>query len=288
MGLYDLHAHTTASDGGLSPQQLVELALRCGVKVLAVTDHDTIASVIPCQEAAQGSGLEVWAGVEISADVPASEVHMLGYFINPNHSDLRTNLEDLRRSRLERGTKMVARLNKLGMDITWERVQEIAGDASIGRPHIAQALLEKGYVSTMKDAFSRLIGRNGPAYVERTKLTPAESVALIREAGGFASLAHPQYVMSEAKQAGRLINLDSFIEELVESGLEGIEVYYPDLPTDLQNRLLNLADRYKLITTGGTDFHGLPGQLTRLGDVQIPDGVIAQMREWNAARLASN
>jgi predicted metal-dependent phosphoesterase TrpH len=279
---YDLHAHTDASDGALNPEQLVDLALERGVRVLAVADHDTTAGVLPCKKAAEGRGLEVWDAIELSADEFSVDIHVLGYFVNPKNDNLQDTLVTLRHSRLDRGRKMVDRLNELGMTISWSRVQEIAGEGSVGRPHIASAMLENGYINSIKEAFDNFIGNGGPAHVDREKLTPAETVGLIREAGGFASLAHPQYLLSETPEDRRSFDIEGYVGQLVSQGLEGIEVYYPDLSESLQRRFIELARRYDLIKTGGTDFHGLPGQDRTPGDVWIPEETIVRMREWRA------
>jgi predicted metal-dependent phosphoesterase TrpH len=279
---YDLHAHTDASDGALNPEQLVDLALERGVRVLAVADHDTTAGVLPCKKAAEGRGLEVWDAIELSADEFSVDIHVLGYFVNPKNDNLQDTLVTLRHSRLDRGRKMVDRLNELGMTISWSRVQEIAGEGSVGRPHIASAMLENGYVRSIKQAFDDFIGNGGPAYVDRDRVTPAESIALIKQAGGFASLAHPQYLLSDAKDDRDPFDIEGYVATLVSLGLEGIEVYYPEISEQLQRRFMELARRHDLIETGGTDFHGLPGQDRTLGETWIPEETISRMREWRA------
>jgi predicted metal-dependent phosphoesterase TrpH len=280
---YDLHAHTDASDGALNPEQLVDLALERGVRVLAVADHDTTAGVLPCKKAAEGRGLEVWDAIELSADEFSVDIHVLGYFVNPKNDNLQDTLVTLRHSRLDRGRKMVDRLNELGMTISWSRVQEIAGEGSVGRPHIASAMLENGYVRSIKQAFDDFIGNGGPAYVDRDRVTPAESIALIKQAGGFASLAHPQYLLSDAKDDRDPFDIEGYVATLVSLGLEGIEVYYPEISEQLQRRFMELARRHDLIETGGTDFHGLPGQDRKPGDTWVPEETISRMREWRAS-----
>lgn len=282
MARYDLHAHTDASDGALSPEQLVALALERDLRVLAVADHDTTDGVLPCIEAAKDRGLEIWEAIEFSAEEPDAETHILGYFVDPKYATLQDTLVSLRRSRLDRGRRMVDRLNALGMNVSWTRVQEIAGEGSVGRPHIATAMLENGYVSSMKEAFDNFLGNGRPAYVDRERLTPAETIALIKQAGGFAALAHPQYLVNEANPDRAAFDIEGYVEKLVNQGLEGIEVYYPEISERMQRRLMALARRYDLIETGGTDFHGLPGQERTLGDTWIPEETIVRMREWRA------
>ena len=242
----DLHLHTIASDGRLEPEALVRLAVERGLDVIAITDHDTINGVVPALAAAKNLPLiTVIPGVEINTDVPHGEVHVLGYFIDYSDQKLAISLHNLRDSREGRAQKMIAKLGDLGMKIDWQRVQELAHGGSIGRPHIAKALLDKGYVSSEKQAFDRYIGRNGPAYVEREKLLPVEAVRLIIEAKGLPVLAHP----------ANIDNLDKLLTELKAAGLVGIEVYYGEYSPDIVDAMLKVARRYDLIPTGGTDYH---------------------------------
>ena len=189
----DLHLHTLASDGRLSPTELVRLAASQGLKTIAVTDHDTTDGLAEAFEAAKGfPGLRIIPGIELSADVPGDEVHVLGYFINPDDADLQAELVRFREGRVDRAKTMVEKLGQLGIHVEWERVQHFAGDGAVGRPHIAMALVEAGYCQEPKDAFPEYLGRNGLAYVERVKLTPAEAVGMIQRAGGAAVLATPR------------------------------------------------------------------------------------------------
>ena len=247
----DLHLHSTASDGSLSPAEVVALAAQRGLRVIALTDHDSTGGVDAAVEAAArlAAALEVVPGVEINTDVPEGEVHVLGYYLDHHDPGLQDRLSRLRAGRLDRGLGMVLRLRDLGLDVSWERVQEIAGAASggaVGRPHVAQALLERGHVATMQEAFERYIGRDGPGYVERAKLAPQEAVQLIRRAGGLAVLAHP------AESA----DWERYLPPLVEAGLAGLECYYGTYAPDVVERLLAVARQWCLVPTGGSDFHG--------------------------------
>lgn len=247
MSQIDLHIHTTASDGQLSPAEVIRRAVGLGLRYIAIADHDTIDGIAPALAAARGyPELTVIPAVELSTDVTHGEVHVLGYFIDYTDRELAASLDRLRHSRRERGRKMVAQLAELGMDIDWQRVQEIAGEGSIGRPHIAQALLEKGYIATLKEAFNRYIGRDGPAYVEREKLTPVEAVQMLIRAKGLPVLAHP-YTAGEP---------EAIIAELKAAGLVGIEAYYGEYTAEEISRLVALADSCGLIATGGSDYHG--------------------------------
>jgi len=205
--------------------------------------------------------LRVIPGIELSTDVPQGEIHVLGYFIDYTDHEFQVILEGLRTSRFKRAQGMVTKLKNLGVHLDWERVQEIAGTGSIGRPHIAQAMLEKGYISSIKEAFDKYISRNGPAYVEREKMTAVEAVELILKFNGLPVLAHP-FTAS---------NPETMIIELKEAGLIGIETYYNDYTTDEINELISFADRYGLIATGGSDYHGLEtANETMIGGVDVP------------------
>ena len=175
----DFHTHSTHSDGKLAPEALATLAAKGGVRVMALSDHDTTAGVRQMAAALAPHGVQLIPGVELSTDIPGSEVHVLGYFMDIDDPGFQAELARFREGRLGRGMRMIEKLRALGMDVSWERVQEIAGDASVGRPHVAQHLVERGYVQSIPDAFDRYIGRTGPAYAEREKLTPAEAVQLI-------------------------------------------------------------------------------------------------------------
>jgi len=265
----DLHLHSTASDGRFSPQELVSMAASSGLEAIAITDHDSVEGVAPALLAAQEfPSLKVIPGVEVSTDVPHGEVHILGYFIDYGDPELISTLEGLRSSRRLRAQRMIAKLANLGIHIEWERVQEIAGDGSIGRPHIAQAILERGYVSSPKEAFVKYISREGPAYVERKKMTPEQAVELVVKTGGLPVLAHP----------ADIDRLEELIPRLQKVGLVGIEAYYNGYQSKLVKYLASLARKYGLIASGGSDYHGLEGvSETTLGGVVVPFECLKQL-----------
>jgi predicted metal-dependent phosphoesterase TrpH len=238
----DLHLHTTASDGRLKPQELVNLALKVGLDVIAITDHDSIDGISPAIAAARAHhSLTVVPGVELSTDVPRGEVHLLGYFIDYTDTNLVNSLGRLRNSRQDRALRIIAKLSDLGMVIQWQRVLQLAQGGSVGRPHIAQALLEAGYVTSVK---------------------------LITGARGLPVLAHP----------ADIDNLDTLIPELIKAGLIGMEVYYAKYSTEVIKRLINIAERYHLITTGGTDYHHFEdGIEPMIGEIPIPSRSIKQL-----------
>jgi predicted metal-dependent phosphoesterase TrpH len=268
VGRADLHIHSTASDGKLAPADIIREAAERGLTFIALTDHDSVNGIAPAQAAAQAfPQLKVIPGVEISTDIPQGEVHILGYFIDYTDHKLKAALDRFKNSRLKRAQKMVAKLEALGIHIDWQRVEEIASGSSIGRPHIAQAMLEKGYISSMKQAFTEYLGHNRPAYAEREKMTPAEAVALILDAKGLPVLAHPL----------TFTDPEAMIIELKAAGLVGIEAYYNGYAIEEINMLVRLADKHKLITTGGSDYHGLDATETTIGDVDLPIESVAQL-----------
>ena len=265
----DLHLHTTASDGRLEPHELVDMAVKMGLDVIAITDHDTIDGVYPAMEAAKKySSLRVIPGVELSTDVPHGEVHVLGYFIDYTDTTLAQKLNGLRDSRKGRALRMIDKLRDLGMEIQWSRVEDLAQGGSVGRPHVAQALLEAGYVKSLKEAFDKYIGRNGPAYAEREKMTPVDSVRLIKNAHGLPVLAHP----------AEIENLESLIAELIDAGLAGIEVFYTKYTQPTIAWLLQLSGKYNLIPTGGTDYHHFEDGIEDvIGTVPVPSESVERL-----------
>lgn len=246
--LVDLHLHTTASDGRLSPAQLVRLAVAQGLKQVSISDHDTTEGLAEAYLAAQElGGLRIIPGIELSTDVPGDEIHMLGYFIQYEDEGFQEVLRRFRRGRVDRARLMVEKLAGLGVRLEWERVQQIAGEGSVGRPHIALAMVEMGYCKEPREAFPEYLGRNGLAYVERPKMTPAEAVQMLVNVGGVPVLAHPGY----------LSDMETRIAELVDIGLMGMEVYYAHYSPDAVQHLAQVAARFGLIPCGGSDYHGL-------------------------------
>ncbi|MBI2973499.1 MAG: PHP domain-containing protein [Armatimonadetes bacterium] len=264
----DLHTHTTASDGLLSPEQLVDMARNAGVHVLAICDHDSTDGVDAAVAAGMRLGVEVIPAVEINTDVDQGEVHVLGYFIDHREAWLQEFLRKLRNGRLHRAERMVEKLNALGIEVDFARVRALAQGA-VGRPHVAWAMVEAGAVKSVEEAFDRYIGRSGPAYVERMKVTPEEAVQVILRAGGIPVLAHPGWGVQ-----------DAMIASLVDAGLEGIEAYYPEHTPAMQAHYLALAKQHNLLVTGGTDFHGTNlATKTPIGGQFVPAEVIDKLKE---------
>jgi predicted metal-dependent phosphoesterase TrpH len=265
----DLHTHSTYSDGRLTPTELIERAVGNGLEVIALTDHDCTDGIAEALGAAQRHPRLLFIpGVELSTDLPREEVHVLGYFLDWQNPRFQGRLDRLRRSRLERGQKMLAKLEHLGVEVSWQRVKEIAGDGAVGRPHIALAMLEAGHISSLEEAFERYLARNRPAYVEREKITPTEAVQILTAASGLPVLAHPR----------DLQNLEPLLLELKQAGLVGIEVYYQDYEDETIERLLAVARQHDLLPLGGSDFHGIGGANERdLGDIPLPFQPVEQL-----------
>ena len=258
----DLHLHTTFSDGTLTPTKMVDLCVERGLKVICISDHDTTDGLAETFEAAKKyPDLTVIPGVELSTDVPGGEIHVLGYFLDVKDVGLQRVLGRFRQGREGRAEKMVENLNGLGLNITWDRVKEIAGEGAIGRPHIANALVEAGYVQYPKDAFDKYISRDGPAYVERMKLTPEEAIKLILDHGALPVMAHPTYSAAKSDRDG-ISSLRQVLADLKQAGLVGMEVYYGDYTPEQVAELAAFAKEFDLIPCGGSDYHasGNPGE----------------------------
>ncbi len=249
----DLHTHTTRSDGTLTPTELVTRWAEAGVSALAITDHDTMDGMEEALEAAgRFPDLELIPGVELSVDTEHGEVHMLGFWMDWQDRGYRDQLARFQESRVGRARTMAQRLTELGAPVSFERIREIAGEATIGRPHVAQALIEAGHVRDAQEAFDRFLAKGRPAYVERDKTTPEEAIRLIRGVGGVAVLAHPN-------DMGTIPDVEGFLAELVSCGLQGMEVDYGSYPPDLRARLRDQAARHHLVPAGGSDYHGRHG-----------------------------
>lgn len=262
----DFHLHSTHSDGRKTPAELAEIANRNGLRALALTDHDSLEGMTEMRQALRRyPQITLVPGVELSTDIPGNEIHILGYWVDEHDPHFQSELRRFREGRIGRGREMVAKLNALGMRISFARVQEIAGEASIGRPHVAQALVEAGYVASTDEAFERFIGRNGPAYAEREKMTPAQAVQLIRAAGGLAFVAHPTYIE----------NMEQEIASLLPAGLTGMEVYYRHYTPDQVTQLRQVAERLGLFALGGSDYHAMDREgECEPGDIPLPDDVV--------------
>ncbi|MDQ3704611.1 MAG: PHP domain-containing protein [Chloroflexota bacterium] len=275
----DLHAHTTASDGSLSPRELVRLAADRDLSVLAVTDHDTTTGLDEAAMEARSIGIRLVPGVELGADLLGAEVHLLGYHFDPHYSVLLRALEKMRQERLVRLDAMLEKLQDLDMKVSRERVLAIAGMSTVGRPHLAMAMMEAGHVQSIDEALQRYLGHSKPAYVPRTQTSIIECIGLIHEAGGVAVLAHPTKVN----------NVEDVLPVLVEAGLDGLEVYYGEYDSLTKSWLRSLAEKYALICTGGSDFHGLSSlSHAQLASVEVPWECVENLEERARDRRAKH
>lgn len=277
-GPVDLHAHTTASDGSLSPRELVRKAAAHGVTVLAVTDHDSTAGLAEAfEEAARHPGLTIVPGLEINCEVErglagrAAEIHVLGYYVDHEAAWFETFLDEQRAERVARVRRIADRLAELGMPIEPAEVFAVAGEGAPGRPHVAQVMVQHGYVRSVREAFDRYLHLNGPANVSRRRLAPEAAIAVIRRAGGVPVLAHPGL-------AGR----DDLIPALVRVGLLGIEAYYPEHSASQTAAYLEVCRRLDLVATGGSDYHG-----PHTGRVNPPGTPAVPLSAWEALRAAA-
>lgn len=275
----DLHIHSTASDGTNSPAHIIELAMELELSAIALTDHDTVSGLEEFIAAAAARGIEVVPGVEISTSISGREIHILGLFIDYRNPELTAFLEKIRIDRNQRNENMIMKLRSLGYDITLEELKDKAGGESVGRPHLAALLIEKGYFKDNKEAFERCLRRGGPGYCHRQLPSPSDSIAQIHNAGGIAIWAHPVYRNKYARSHVR-----SVIKKLKPFGLDGIEGYYPGYTEHQHRMLLELAEEYELTVSGGTDFHGSNIPQIALGggngDLEIPETCFLELKKY--------
>lgn len=272
----DLHTHSTASDGIYSPAELLHRAKDIGLRVLALTDHDSTDGLLEAAQTASRLDIDLIPGIEINTDVAGGEVHVLGYFPEYERPAFQAVLKVLRDARERRGQRMVELLNEQGIAVSWERVREIA-KGSVGRPHVAKALLEAGYVKTIGEAFDTYIGKGCYAYVPRYRLTPVDAVHLIVSANGLPVIAHPIELPG-------LAELRNWLPELCEAGMAGLETYYGPYTTAEEQALRALANEFHLIPTGGTDFHGPGIHPTPLGGRPVPPEAVERLKVEAAKR----
>jgi len=257
----DLHVHTTASDGTMSPAEVVRYAKEKGLRTIAITDHDTIEGIAEGLQEGRKLGLEVIPGVEVSVDFAKGTMHLLGYYIDYTSAELLEKLAIVQRARAERNLKIIEKLRGLGIDIDLSEIKEAPEHGQIGRPHFAYALVQKGYVQNIQDAFERYLRKGGPAYAEKFKFSPQEAMSVIHKAGGVTVLAHP-FTLNQLQ----LHDLEPVIVELKENGLDGIETYYPEHSEGQTKFYRHLAQKYGLAITGGSDFHGFNKDKEDLGE----------------------
>ena len=275
MKFIDLHTHTHYSDASISPHDLIKLAKKAGLSAIGVTDHDTLMGIPEAIEYGKRYGVEIVPGVELSTEENGRDIHILGYLFDVNNAELCEKLELFRKVREERAIKIAHKLKQFGIYLDPDRIKEIAGKGAIGRPHIAQALLEKGYVKSIPEAFEKYIGYDSPAYVPKYKIKPEEAIQLILNAGGIPIIAHPGYYFDL-----------EYILHLKRNGLMGIEVWHPE-HSDEEVELLNrVAQKYGFLKTGGTDYHGEKKINVRLGDIKLPYEILQKLKDARENTIA--
>jgi predicted metal-dependent phosphoesterase TrpH len=240
----DLHTHTNYSDGFLSPEELVHKAKDAEIDILSITDHDSVNGIEEASRIGEKLGVEIIPGVEISSDLRGAEVHILGYFIDIENKELAHYLSFFREERVRRAARIVEKLNNLGFEITLEDVLEKAKNSAVGRPHIAQAMLEKEIVKSYFEAFNKYIKNDGPAYEPKVHLSPLSAFKIISDAGGLSFIAHPAHMP------------ESIIKELIDAGADGIEIIHPSHSRELIKFYRGIVNQYFLLESGGSDFHG--------------------------------
>lgn len=271
----DLHIHSTYSDGSFPPEQLVKMAKENGLSTIALADHDTVEGVPEMIALGKEMGIEVIPAIEFSTVREKAEVHILGYYMDYRSRDFLKRVEAFFTARLDRAREMVNRLNQLGINIHYEDVTKLAGDKYIGRPHLAMALKQAGYIKETDDAYTNeLIGNEGKAYVPKFQLKPVEAISIIKKAGGIAVLAHP-YFINRGKPFG-----EEEIKELTEYGLDGLEVYHSKHSEKTSQYYLEIAEKLNLLVTGGSDFHGENTPGIQVGDVRIDDQRVKKLKDY--------
>lgn len=280
----DLHIHSTASDGSLSPAEIIETARKVGLRAIAITDHDTVEGSVEALRYQDSSGVEILPGIEISVSFDSGTMHMLGYLMRLDDVSLGQTLKVVQEARANRNLEIIKRLQDVGVDISYDEVLKVSGGGQIGRPHIAQVLVHKKAVQTIDEAFNKLLKKGRPTYVERYRLLPVEAIQTILGAGGVPVLAHPFTL--NAKTEG---DLDRVLADLKQAGLKGVEVYYPGHGPELTALYERLADRHGLLVTGGTDFHGMvsPGVHIGIGrgDLRVPYRLVEELKQSATSSL---
>ncbi len=272
----DLHVHSTYSDGSLTPEELVKLAVKNKLSTIAIADHDTVDGINIASRVAGNYELEVIPAIEFSTFRKKAEIHILGYYIDYGDPRLLNKVKEIFTARIKRARKMVKLLNQQGVEITFQQVKKIAGDDYIGRPHIARALVDAGYVKEMGEAFcEKYIGNNAQAYVPKCKLSPEKVIKLISNVGGIPVLAHPFFI-----NHGQPMKREQ-IAELVESGLKGLEVFHSKHDFETSQYYQTIAEELNLLITGGSDFHGENSPGVKMGDITIKDDYVRKLKEFH-------
>ncbi len=270
----DLHLHTTASDSTSSPAEVLEYALKVGLSAIAITDHDTLDGFLAIQKLNSNPELEIIPAVELSCNYKGEDVHIIGYLMDQQDDQLLAKLQEFKLAREKRGEKMVQKLNQMGLGLTMDKVKEVAKDSVIGRPHLADALLQEKYINSYDEAFIKYLGYEGPAYVAKKYLSPQEALNLIHQSQGVAVLAHPG-----------ILKRDDMIVNLIEMGLDGIEAYHSQHDYRLTNHYINLARKLGVIYCGGSDCHGKRKGRVLIGTAKVPYHCLTMLKTAQHARI---
>jgi hypothetical protein len=263
----DLHMHTTCSDGKKTPAELLALVRESGIAAFAVTDHDTLDGYREVRRLLQAGDPELITGVELSATMGPRDAHLLAYLFDPDNAEFNSALDSFRGQRVERGHRILEKLAELGLDVPFAEVEKASGDGVIGRPHIAEAMAAVGAVRNYEEAFRKYIHNDGPAYVPKARMTPEQAISLVHAAGGIVVLAHPF-----------LDQMYTHVEYLVGLGLDGIEIYhYMHTKAEIK-RAADLARTYKLVTSGGSDFHGRENRSGNIGSTRVPSDLLESLK----------
>jgi len=284
--MIDLHTHSTASDGKLSPCELVQYGKSMGLEAIAITDHDTVEGIEEAIESGIETGIEVVPGIEISAEYPDNTLHILGYYMDYKDESFLKNISILQAARNERNPRIAKKLQGLGVKIEFEEVVEEAGSGLVGRPHFAQVLLKKGYVKNTREAFDKYLKKGAPAYEDKFRFQPEAAISNILEAGGIPVLAHPSTLGCRTTA-----DLEKAITSFVNYGLRGIEAYYSEHSQGQVNLYKDIAEKYRLLITGGSDFHGHNIKGVKLGkgknNLSIPYSILANLKKSRQAIQAN-
>jgi len=268
MKVADLHLHTLFSDGTYTPEELFRESKRAGLSAIAITDHDAISAIEPAIALGQESGIEVIPGIELTAEYDGLEVHILGYLLDHKNKALLEKLDVLKQNRIERIYKITEKLKDIGVNLSAQSVFDIAGRGTPGRLHVARAMAKEGIIQSVYEAFAKYIGDKGPAYVCHFKFTPLEAIKLIKDTGGIPVLAHPYVIGSQ-----------ELIFEFIQSGIMGLEAYYPEHNLSLTESYLQIAHKYNLVVTGGSDCHGKAKPEVKIGMIKIPYELVDKLKE---------
>ena len=269
----DLHLHTNFSDGTYTPEELAGQARRCGLKAIALTDHDTIEGCPRTKQACDSAGVEFIPGTELTAEQDDHELHILGYLMDLENEKFREEIGRFQAVRQNRIREMVSRLNSVSLPLSAEEVFALANCRSPGRPHVARALVKAGFCSSLDEAFERFLKKNRPAWVPKFKMSAAEAIALIHQAGGVAVMAHPG-----------LNRTDEVIPSMVEAGLDGIECFHTKHSTYMTEHYLGIAERFNLIVTGGSDCHGMSKGKPLIGTIKVPYQYVERLKSLSARK----